>query len=85
MGERRRGRMQSWLSQFQVLAYDDATAHIWAQIRCAREQAGHPISAQDAWAAAYALRHEAVLLAHYAGDYDGIDGLDVVSGASTEL
>jgi predicted nucleic acid-binding protein len=78
-GERRRERLQQWLRRFQVLGYDDATALIWARIRSTREKQGRPISAQDAWVAACTLRHGSTLLTHNAGDYEGIQNLDMVS------
>jgi tRNA(fMet)-specific endonuclease VapC len=81
-GERRRERLHQWLRRFQVLGYDDATALIWARIRSARERQGRPLSAQDAWVAACALRHDSTLLTHNAGDYKGIQDLDMVTAES---
>jgi len=77
-GERRRERLHHWLGRFQVLVYDDATAAIWARIRASREKKGLPLSAQDAWVAACTLRHNCLLLTHNVGDYEGIDGLQIV-------
>ncbi|MCL7453897.1 MAG: type II toxin-antitoxin system VapC family toxin [Anaerolineae bacterium] len=81
-GERRRERLYQWLRRFQVLVYDDATSLIWARIRSSREKQGRPVSAQDAWVAACALRHGSTLLTHNAGDYEGIQNLDMVSAKS---
>lgn len=81
-GEKRRGRLHQWLRRFQVLGYDDATALIWARIRSSREKQGRPLSAQDGWVAACALRHGSTLLTHNADDYEGIQDLDMVSARS---
>jgi tRNA(fMet)-specific endonuclease VapC len=78
-GSKRRARLQQWLRRFHVLVYDDATALIWARIRTSRSSQGRPLSSQDAWIAACALRHDCTLLSHNAGDYDGIEDLDLVS------
>jgi tRNA(fMet)-specific endonuclease VapC len=78
-GKKRRERLHQWIRRFQVLGYDDATALIWARIRSSREKQGRPLSAQDAWVAACTLRYNATLLTHNAGDYEGIQNLDVVS------
>ncbi len=81
-GEERRERLRQWLRRFQVLGYDDATAWIWARIRSSREKQGRPLSAQDAWVAACALRHGSTLLTHNLGDYEGIQNLEIVSAES---
>jgi tRNA(fMet)-specific endonuclease VapC len=78
-GEERRARLQHWLRRFDVLVFDDDTARIWARIRSLREKEGRPLSAQDAWVAACALRHRSTLVTHNADDYAGIDNLDLVS------
>jgi tRNA(fMet)-specific endonuclease VapC len=81
-GETRRERLHRWLRRFQVLGYDDATALVWARIRSSREKQGRPLSAQDAWVAACAMRHGSTLLTHNAGDYEGIQDLDMVGARS---
>jgi tRNA(fMet)-specific endonuclease VapC len=81
-GEKRRKGLHQWLEHFRVLGYDNATALIWARVRSWREKKGRPLSAQDAWVAACALRHGCILLTHNASDYEGIQDLNVVSAQS---
>lgn len=83
-GARRRQKLGMWLRRFQVLGYDDETALIWAKIRAARMKEGQPLSAQDAWVSACALRHGYPLLTHNSADYVGIDGLVIVTATATE-
>ena len=78
-GEANRERLREWLTRFDILGYDDATARLWARVRAAREQRGHPLAAQDAWVAACALRHGLPLVTHNAADYAEIDGLTLIS------
>jgi tRNA(fMet)-specific endonuclease VapC len=78
-GEKRRAKLQEWLRRFEILLYDDATAQIWARIRAERDWQGRPMSAQDAWVAACALRHGYPLVTHNAADYAGVTGLIMIS------
>ena len=80
-GGSRRKRLQEWLGNFQVLGYDNATALIWARIRAERNRRGRPLSAQDAWVAACALRHLCPLDTNNASDYLDIEELDIISEA----
>lgn len=72
-------KLQSNLKKFVVVPYDKKLAHIWAKIVTERERNGKPISCADAWIAACALRHSAVLLTHNKKDFEGITGLEIVS------
>jgi predicted nucleic acid-binding protein len=67
------------LRRFEILLYDDATAQIWARIRAERDWQGRPMSAQDAWVAACALRHGYPLVTHNAADYAGVTDLIMIS------
>lgn len=78
-GIRRRRQLIRQLRFYGILEYDDATAHHWAQLRAECHQQGLPISAQDAWIAASALRHSCPLLTHNAADYAGISNLKIIS------
>ena len=80
-GEKRRGRLQQWLTRFQIVGFDLEMARIWAWIRAQRAEAGRPLAAQDAWVAACALRYGHVLLTHNASDYEYIPDLKVISEA----
>jgi predicted nucleic acid-binding protein len=64
----RREAMESLLGRFVLLPYDSAMAQHWAEITARRRQLGRPINCGDAWIAASALRHGAVLITHNAKD-----------------
>jgi tRNA(fMet)-specific endonuclease VapC len=81
-GSARREAMDSLLDRFVVLPYDSAMAQHWAEITAYRRRLGRPVDCGDAWIAASALRHEAVLLTHNSKDYAEIPGLKLVSHAS---
>jgi predicted nucleic acid-binding protein len=78
-GASRRSRFNTWLGHFRLLGGDIETCQAWAQVRAERTRAGLPISPQDAWIAACALRHDMLLLTHNSGDYANISQLRVVA------
>ena len=78
-GETRLARLEKWLRHFVILPFDNELCRWWAQVRVERQRRGHPISAQDAWIAACALRYKCALITHNAADYAGIPGLTVIS------
>jgi tRNA(fMet)-specific endonuclease VapC len=48
---------------------------IWGSVRTSRASSGRPISPQDAWVAATALRYNLALITHNASDYQDISNL----------
>jgi len=58
---RNRVQYEHWLGQLvprcRVLAVDEETAAMYAEIRDELKQGGHPIPANDAWIAALARQH----------------------------
>jgi predicted nucleic acid-binding protein len=65
-GSRHRAAYEKWLadhlSSFDILAVTEETAVVYAAVRIALKQAGHPIPANDAWIAALALEHRLPVL-----------------------
>ncbi len=49
----------------------------WGNLRAQMQFLGKPISVQDAWIAATALRYNLPLVTHNAKDFSNIPGLDV--------
>jgi len=80
-GQARRDKLAEWLLSFVILPYDNQIALAWARIRAERRRQGRPISAEDAWIAACALRHTCPLITHNAGDYTHIAHLIVLTEA----
>lgn len=78
-GPTRYNRLHQWLRQYVIVPYDDAIALAWARIKMQRETQGRPISAQDAWIAACAVRYNCPLVTHNAKDYIGIPNLHLIT------
>ncbi len=81
-GERRLRWLEEELRRFAILPFDAELCQIWARITVERQRAGRPISVQDAWVAATALRYACPLVTHNAGDFAGIANLKVISAAA---
>ena len=80
-GPPRIGRLEQFLSHFQVILPDRDLCRRWAEVTEACRRAGRPIQATDAWVAATALHLGAPLLTHNRADYAGVPGLSVISAA----
>jgi predicted nucleic acid-binding protein len=78
-GAERVQRMEVWLENFTILPVDIESCRAWATVRAYRSALGLPISPQDAWIAATALRYQIPLITHNAGDYQQIPQLNVIS------
>jgi len=75
--EARKLRLREWLRRFVILPYDNQVALAWARLRVERRQ--QPISAQDAWIAACALRYGCPLITHNASYYRSISNLTIIT------
>ena len=80
-GERRLAWLEERLQSYVVVPYDSELCKRWAMICVERQRLGKPISAQDAWIAATALRHESPLVTHNRADFAHITGLALISEA----
>jgi|SRR5690348_8124627 len=78
-GARRVGQLEQALTAYLIVPSDIELCRAWGAVRASRASAGHPISPQDAWIAATALRHSLALITHNASDYQGIAHLAVQS------
>jgi tRNA(fMet)-specific endonuclease VapC len=78
-GARRVGQLEQALTAYLIIPSDIELCRTWGVVRASRASAGHPISPQDAWIAATALRHSLALITHNASDYQGIAHLAVQS------
>lgn len=78
-GETRREGLDSELGKTVLLNSDQETARLWAVVTATRVRFGRPISPQDAWVAACALRYDIPLVTHNAKDYAGIPGLAIMT------
>lgn len=78
-GEQRVQKMESWIERFTILSVGMEVCRAWAVVRAHRSALGLPISPQDAWIAATAIRYQIPLVIHNAGDYQQILELRVIS------
>jgi len=77
-GSRHRAAYERWLadhlSGFDILMVTEDTAVVYAALRAALKQAGHPVPANDAWIAALALEHRLPVLSRDR-HFDDVRGL----------
>ncbi|PZD70895.1 Ribonuclease VapC1 [Acaryochloris thomasi RCC1774] len=77
-GKRRFSQLEQYLSNYLIIPVDQPLCREWAQVRSDRQSAGRPISPQDAWIAATALRHDLPLVTHNIKDFAGISNLQLM-------
>jgi tRNA(fMet)-specific endonuclease VapC len=78
-GSKKVSRLEEQMHRYVVVPYDAEICMAWARICVERQRKGHPISVQDAWIAATALRHGCPLVTHNRADFADIPGLDIIS------
>jgi tRNA(fMet)-specific endonuclease VapC len=81
-GDRRLSQLEQYLSNYLVIPVDRPLCREWAQVRSDRQSAGRPISPQDAWIAATALRHDLPLVTHNSKDFLEIPNLRLITPSS---
>jgi tRNA(fMet)-specific endonuclease VapC len=72
-------QLEAMLQTYTILPNDVETCRHWAGVRVARHNVGHPISPQDAWIAASALRYGLPLVTHNSYDFQKIPGLIIIT------
>jgi tRNA(fMet)-specific endonuclease VapC len=78
-GARRRGFLEEFISDFEVIYADDILCTSWATLRAHSRARGRFLSPQDAWIAATALRLDAPLATNNRGDFEHILKLRLLS------
>ena len=78
-GEKKRKQLETQLRNFVVIPYDHEIARYYGRIAAERRRNGKPISLHDAWIAACAVRHTVPLVTHNVKDFEGINGLKVIT------
>jgi tRNA(fMet)-specific endonuclease VapC len=78
-GDRRLSQLEQYLSNYLVIPVDQLLCRKWAQVRSDRQSVGRPISPQDAWIAATALRHDLLLVTHNSKDFLEISNLRLIT------
>lgn len=80
-GERRKAELDATLRNYVVIPFDNQLCRLWAEVSVQRQRMGRPISCNDAWIAATALRFYIPLITHNGSDFTGIEGLMVICEA----
>ena len=78
-GDRKLTRLEEQLHRYVIVPFDNELCKQWASISVQRQRLGRPISVQDAWIAATAIRHSSPLVTHNGDDFSDITGLEVIS------
>ncbi len=78
-GDRKLTRLEEQLHRYVIVPFDNELCKQWASISVQRQRTGRPMSVQDAWIAATALRHNCPLVTHNSDDFSDITGLEVIS------
>ncbi len=78
-GVRKLTRLEEQLHRYVIVPFDNQLCKQWARVCVQRRRLGRPISVQDAWVAATALRHGCYLVTHNREDFSDIAGLEVIS------
>ncbi len=68
-------QLETYLHNYAVLPVDTESCRLWGQIRADCQTVGRPISPQDAWIAATALRFDLPLVTHNAADFEPVKGI----------
>jgi tRNA(fMet)-specific endonuclease VapC len=78
-GQTKRLQLETALKNYVVIPYDHEIARQYAKVLVEREQMGRPISFNDAWIAACALRHSTSLVTHNSKDFESIADLQIIT------
>ena len=80
-GSTRRTALEQYLQRFVVHSSSPTLCRIWAEVVVGMRRRGRVIQTADAWIAATALLLRVPLITHNRNDFDGVDGLTVLSEA----
>ena len=77
-GDRRLAQLEEYCTDYLIISVDRTLCKQWAQIRAQQKNIGRPISTQDAWIAATALRHNLPLVTHNTRDFQNVAMLQLL-------
>ena len=72
-------KLETVIRNFLVIPYDYEIARAYARVLVECEGKGRPISSNDAWIAACAVRHSVPLVTHDAKDFECISDLKLIT------
>lgn len=79
---RRRAELLRFLQPYAIVYPDDALCQLWALLMAGTRRSGRTLPFADSWIAATALQLDLPLVTHNPVDFQGTDGLIVISAAS---
>jgi tRNA(fMet)-specific endonuclease VapC len=82
-GQPRRMRLETTLRNFLIIPYDHEIARTYARVLVVTEKLGRPISSNDAWIAACAVRHGVPLVTHNAKHFEFVSQLELITETVT--
>lgn len=77
-GIRRINQLEKSFDNYLIFPCDIELCRGWGEVRSMCRTVGHPISPQDAWIAATALRYELPLATHNISDFEKVKGLNLI-------
>jgi len=78
-GLAKRQGLETTLRNFVVIPYDHEIARCYGRVVTECRRKGNPISLNDAWIAACAVRHAVPLVTHNAKHFKDIDSLQIIT------
>jgi tRNA(fMet)-specific endonuclease VapC len=78
-GSQRFDALSRHVRTFLVYPFTDTLCLRWATVMDQRARSGRPIKSSDAWIEATAVEHRIPLVTHNRQDFEGIDGLSIIS------
>ncbi|MFA4910306.1 MAG: type II toxin-antitoxin system VapC family toxin [Desulfobacteria bacterium] len=78
-GQKKRLQLETVLKNYVVIPYDHEIAKQYGKVLVERQRLGRPISFNDAWIAACAIRHGTPLITHNSKDFESISGLQIIT------
>lgn len=78
-GEPRKSRLSASIKRYSIFHSSPDLSKLWAETVSMARSAGKPILVADAWIAATALYLEVPLITHNASDFEGVEGLTIIT------
>lgn len=78
-GPRRRAELARFLEPYEVAHTDDVLRRRWSLLVAVSRLAGRTLPFADSWIAGTALQLDVPSVTHNPGDFEGIDGLQVIT------
>ncbi len=78
-GQKRKDLLEAYLHHFVIVPFTRSLSRQWAEVKFAMSKAGKPLDDSDARIAATALLYDIPIVTHNRKDFEGVEGLAVIS------